>query len=127
LAPASHPPVDEALVDGEAVVRLEAEPLGHARTKALEADVGPGDQLHRCRHLRRVLQVEGHRSLVAVVEAQAPFEPRRVGRPRRLHRPDGPVDADHVDVGTQVAQQHTGERCGTDGCELDDAEAAEGS
>ena len=36
LAPAGHAPVDEPRVPGEAVVRSDAEPLGHPRPEALE-------------------------------------------------------------------------------------------
>jgi hypothetical protein len=113
LAPARHPPVDELRVAREAFRRPEAQPLGHPRAVPLDQHVGRGRQVERRRHRLRALEVQNHRFLAAAEHIE-PLGARRFPRRRAVH-PD--------DLGTEVREDHPGERPRAEPGELHDAAA----
>ena len=93
LAPAGHPPVDEARVAGEALVGPDAEALHHARAEALDERVGALDQVEQRRHAVGVLQVDGDVAPAAqqhVAMRLVGRRPRDRLRPVDAHRPRRP-------------------------------------
>jgi hypothetical protein len=117
LAPAGHPAVDDLLVARPAVLGAEAEPFGDPRAEALDEDVALGDQVEHERDALGALEVDGERAL-------APVDHVHPGALTPLQATGhDPVDADHV--GTEVGEQHRGERSGTEPCQLDHADTGE--
>ncbi len=94
-------------------VRAESQALGHAGPEALDQDVGPLDELEHDLDGAGVLEVERN-GWTAAAEHVLGGRHHQTGTTRS-------IDAD--DVGTEVGQQHAGERAGTDSDELDDAYA----
>lgn len=109
LAPAGHPPVHQARIAGEALLRPDAEPFGDTGAVALDQYVCPLDQIEDLAGAVRRLEVDQHGSLVAVGEVV-----RRIDvQPRAA----GPVDP--YDIGAEVGQEHGGERTGPDARQFD--------
>ena len=110
-----HPRIDQSRIARHAVVRAEAELLGHARPVGLDQNVRLLDQPQHRLDAVGILQIDRHRgprSGRQVVLSAAWHAETRVGRA---------VDLDHV--GAQVGQQHRGERPGADARELNHLEA----
>ena len=116
LAPAGHPAVDQPRVAGVADVGADAEPLGDARTHALDQDVGVGDEVEDDLRGTRVLEVQRHAGASAVEQVVAAAGEQLAARP---------LDPDHV--GAEVGQDRAGVRAGADAGDLDDLDAAQRS
>ena len=99
LAPAGHPPVDEARVPGEADVRSDAEPFGNTSPEPLEQRVGPLRQAQHDLDAFRHLEVDGNRAASSL--------DHRPGQRRRT-RVLRAVDPDHLRA--HVGQEHPRER-----------------
>ncbi len=109
LPPAGHPPVDQRRIAGQTGVRPDPEPLGDPRPVPLDQQIGAGDQVEHLPRPLGGLEVDDHRTLVAVGDVVHRLDAER----RRL----GTVHPDHV--GAEIAQQHRGERSGSDPGEFD--------
>lgn len=109
LAPACHPPVDEAWIARQAGVGADPQPLRDARPVALDQDVGASGQVQDRVRAALGLEVDEDGALVAVGEV--------VGRIDAEPGAAGPVDPHHV--GAQIGQEHRGERTGPDARQLD--------
>lgn len=115
LAPAGHPAVDECRVADVAGRGAHAEAFGDARPVALDQDVGAFGQVEDDAGAVRGLQVDDHRALVAVGDVvQGVHGQARAARP---------VDAD--DIGTEVGEEHGGERSRADAREFHHAHTGE--
>lgn len=115
LAPARHPAVDEPRVAGVAALGPDAEALGDTGAVALDQDVGAGGEVEDAGGTVGCLEVDDHRSFVAVRHVVLGVDGES-GAP-------GPVHADHV--GAQVGEEHGGERTGPDARQLDHPHARE--
>lgn len=109
LAPAGHPPVHEPRIAGQRGIGADPEAFGDTRPVALDQDVGALGQIEHRGGTALGLEVDEHRTLVAVGEVVRGVD----AQPRAA----GPVDPD--DIGTEVGQEHRGERAGSDACQFD--------
>ena len=110
LAPASHPPVDELGIQGQAVVGADAEALGHARAEALDQQVRALDQAPSGPEAVGVLEIDRDRT---------PTPQQKV--PLVLF-PDTRYP-DHV--GTEIGEDHARERSWTDPAQFYDSHVSE--
>ncbi|ONH31737.1 hypothetical protein BL253_08765 [Pseudofrankia asymbiotica] len=117
LPPTGDPPIDQARVQAQAVVRAQAEPFGHSRAEPLDEHVRLGHQAQHASAAVRRLQV-GVQDAPPSKSGVTGCDPARPGRARAL-------DADHV--GAEVGQDHRGVRSGPDTRQLHHAQAAERS
>ncbi len=114
--------VDDAGMHARQHVVAQAQALDGAVGEVVDHDVGAGDQpQEEGPTIRRALQVDRDRALVAVQEVE-------VGRGAGRHAPRlvalaGPLNLDHV--GTQVGQQQARRGPRDDVAELEDAHALE--
>lgn len=117
LPPARDPPVDQRSVQGLAVGRTDAEPLGDARSESLDQHVRVrGEPSHECGALGG-LEVDRHRR---------PPAPEGIGRDLgRSGAGHGTVHSQHLRA--EVGQHHAGERSGREPRELDHAHTGEGT
>ena len=101
----------------------------HAGPVVLEHDVGREREARAPLALRRILEVEHDRALVAVHRREVLAERASVSRTATAAAiaeavaAVGRLDLDHV--GAHVGQQHPAERAGGDLAELDDLDALE--
>ena len=94
-------------------VGAEAEPLGHAGTKALDQRVGLLDQLQHRLDRFGLFEIERDRAAAAI-------EQRVLGIHRDSEsRVGGAIDPEHI--GAHVREQHRAHRSGADPGEFDDS------
>ena len=102
LSPARHPPVHQAGVGGAAAIRTDAQPFGDTRSHSFDQHIGMLDEPQHPVPRRLVGQIRPH---------DPPPAQHRIGRAVgddvELTAGD-PIDPHHV--GTQVGQQHAGQR-----------------
>src|SRR5699024_1846430 len=109
LAPPGHPPVDDSRISRQDDVRAETEPLGHARPKPLDKDVGAVDQREYRFLLLGLLEIRLYQYSIAELRVPRTYWPEVVVR-----------TPDARDFGTEVPQDHRRVRPRPDSRKFDD-------
>ena len=114
--------VDDPPVHRPARGVVDPEARLHVRTIVLDHDVGALDEAHERRSTGRVLEVQGHRPLVAVEVLEVRSVPCA---PHPAGLVDGLGGFDLDDVGTPVRELAHGGRTGAHPCQIEHREARE--
>jgi hypothetical protein len=109
LAPTRHPAVDEARVARQAHVGAKAKVLHLSRTHAFEQAVGLLREFQHDLDAMRRFEIDGNRSLAAMLDRRRAEVGVRTGRLCALH---------HDHIRAKIGQQHGTERPRADALDL---------
>ena len=116
LPPASHATVDQARIDGEAIIRAKAQTFHDAGTKTLDQHIGLGNQFHDHGLGRWMFQIDAEGFLASVGDGFATTA-------EELRSKGAAATFEQGNVGPHVGQQHATERAGTNPGKFDDLDA----